>query len=85
MIPAEFADRIDDVIHLPERHSVHLLVELMEVRTDLFVIVGIVFVVAFVEHGQDGVAVPKVWWMLCNVPFQSFQEFFHVHHLLKCW
>ena len=35
--------------------------------------------------GVVGLAVSVVWWMLCNVPFQNFQEFFHVHHLLKCW
>ena len=85
MIPAQLTDRIDNFVHLPERHSVHLLVELMEVRTDLLVIVGIVFVVAFVEHGEDRLTVPEVWWMLRNMPFQNFQEFFHGHHLLKCW
>ena len=44
-----------------------------------------IFIVAFVEHSQDRLAVTEVWWMLCDMSFQSFQEFFHVHHLLKCW
>ena len=43
MIPAEFADRVDDVVHLSQRHSVHPQVELIEVRTDLLVVIGIVF------------------------------------------
>ena len=43
MIPAELTDRIDDVIHLPQGHSVHLLVELIEVRLYLLVVIGIVF------------------------------------------
>ena len=44
VIPAEFADWVDDSIHLPERHSIHLLVQFVEVRTDLFVIIRTVFV-----------------------------------------
>ena len=50
MIPAELANRVNDLIHLPQGHSIHLLVKLVEVRTDLFIVVWIVFVVAFVEH-----------------------------------
>ena len=48
MIPAQPAHRIDDVVHLPERHSVHLLVELIEVRTDMFIVVEVVSVNEFV-------------------------------------
>ena len=48
MIPAEFANRVDDLIQLTERHSVHLLVELIEILADLFIVVGVVFVEAFV-------------------------------------
>ena len=51
MVTAKFTHRVYDFIHIPERHLVHLLVELIEVSSDLFVIVGIVFVIAFVEHG----------------------------------
>lgn len=29
MIPAELADRVDDLIHLPERHPVHPLVSVL--------------------------------------------------------
>ena len=66
MIPAELADRVYDFVHLPERHSIHLLVELVEIRTNLLVVIGIVFVVTFVEHSQNGLSIAKVWWMLCN-------------------
>lgn len=85
MIPAELADRVYDFVHLPERHSIHLLVELVEIRTNLLVVIGIVFVVTFVEHSQNGLSIAKVWWMLCNMPFQSFQKFFHCYHLQKFW
>ena len=50
MIPAEFTNWVDDLIHLPQGHSVHLLVKLIEGRADLFIVVWIVFVVAFLEH-----------------------------------
>ena len=30
MITAEDTDWVDDLIHLPERHTVHLLVEIVE-------------------------------------------------------
>ena len=53
MIPTELTDWVDNPIHLPERHSIHLLVELVEVRTDLFVVIGAVFVVTFVQHSQN--------------------------------
>ena len=31
MIPTELTDRIYDVVHFPQQHAVHLLVELGEV------------------------------------------------------
>ena len=43
MIPAEFTDWVNNLIYLPQGHSVHLLVKLIEVRADLLIIVGIVF------------------------------------------
>jgi hypothetical protein len=85
VIPAEFTDWIYDVVHLPERQPIHLFIEFGEVRADLLVIIGIVFVVAFIEHRQNGVAIPKVRWMLCNMPFHSFQDLFHGYHLQKFW
>jgi len=48
MIPAEFTDRVDDLVHLPERHSVHLLVELVEICADQLVVIGLIFVEAFI-------------------------------------
>ena len=43
MIPAELTDRINDVVHLPQGHPIHLLVELIEIRFDLFIVIGIMF------------------------------------------
>ena len=63
MIPAQLADGIDDLIHLSQRHPIHLLVQLIEICFDLFIVIGIMFVVALVEHGQDGLAISEVRWM----------------------
>jgi len=41
MIPAEIAHQVNDLTHLPEQHSVHLLVELIEVLTDLLIVIDI--------------------------------------------
>ena len=57
VVTAEGADRVDDPIHLLQGHAVHSLAQHLEVRADLFVVVGVVRVVAFVEHGQNGVCV----------------------------
>jgi len=71
MIPAELADRVDDPIHLLQGHAVHLPVEFVEVFLDLFIVVGVVLVVALVEHGQNRLTVAVAGWMLHNVGFQS--------------
>ena len=47
----------------PARASVHLLIELIEGCLYLLIIVGIMFVVAFIEHSQNGLAISKVRWM----------------------
>lgn len=44
MIPAEFTDRGDDLVYLPERHSAGLLLKVIEILADLFIVVGVVFV-----------------------------------------
>ena len=77
MIMAEFTDWIDNLIHLPQGHSVHLLVELVEVRLYLLIVIGIIFVIAFVEHGQDGLSIAKVRGMHLNIGFQCFKIRFH--------
>ena len=85
MIPAEFTDRVNDLIHLPERHPIHLPVELVEVRTDLFVVIGIVFVVALVEHGEDRLAIAAVGWIGFYVGFQKFKIRFQGNTSQKFW
>ena len=54
VVTAEGADWIHDLIHLPERHAVHQLVQLVEILLDLVIIHQVDFVVGFVEHIQNG-------------------------------
>lgn len=54
MVTAEGADWIHDLIHLPEWHAIHQLVQFMEVLLDLVIVHQIDFVVGFVEHIQNG-------------------------------
>ena len=50
MIPAQLTDWIDDPIYLPKLHTIHLLVELVEICADLLVVVWAVFVMTFIQH-----------------------------------
>ena len=77
MIPAQLTDRVDNLIHLLQGHAVHLPVEFVEVFLDLFVVIGIVLVVALIEHGQNRLTIAVVGWVLLDVCFQGFKELFH--------
>ena len=63
MVTAELADRVDDPVHLPKRHAVHQFIEFVKVSPDGIVIQTIQFAVGFIQECQDGVTVPKVWWV----------------------
>ena len=54
VVTAEGADRIYDLIHLPQRHAVHQLVQLVEILLDLVIVHQIDFIIGFVEHIQNG-------------------------------
>ena len=69
----------------PARASVHLLIELIEVCLYLLIIVGIMFVVALVEHGQDRLPISKIWWVGFNVRFYCFQISFQGNTSQKFW
>jgi transposase len=61
------------------------MAELVEACTDLLVVIGIVFVVAFVEHGEDRLTVPEVRWMGFDVGFQKFKIRFQGNTSQKFW
>ena len=77
MISTEFTDWVDNLIHLPQGHTVHLLIKFIEVRFNLLVVIGIVLVVAFIEHGECRLTVAIVGWMLLDMGFQYFEECVH--------
>lgn len=64
MITAQLADWIDDLIHLSQRHPIHLPVQFFEIRLYLLVIIGIVLVEAFIEQPQDRIRIPIIGWII---------------------
>ena len=67
VVTAEGADWIHDLIHLPEWHAIHQLVQLMEVLLDLVIVHQIDFVVGFVEHIQNGLGRLILELLFCQV------------------
>ena len=61
MVTAEGADWIHDLIHLPQRHTVHQLVQLVEILLDLVIVHQIDFVVGFVENKVENKSKPPVF------------------------
>ena len=70
MVTAQLADRIDDLVHLPERHPIHQLIQFVEVRFYRPVIHRIDFAVSFIQKRQDGITVPEIWWIRFDIGFQ---------------
>ena len=50
VIPAELTARINDLIHIPDCHSVHLLIEFVKIRFDFIVVIGAILIMALVKH-----------------------------------
>ena len=57
MVTAEFAHRVDNLIHLPQGHTVHLPIELVETVTNLLGIALVGFCVGAVELIQHRPAI----------------------------
>lgn len=64
MITAELTDRIDDLIHLPEWHAIHLTVQFFEVRLYLLVVVRIILIETFIQKFQDRIRIPIIGWII---------------------
>ena len=58
MISTQNTYRVDDLIHLPQVHAVHLPVEFVEVLFDSTIVHPVGFSVGFVEQCQHRIAVP---------------------------
>lgn len=70
MIPAQLINRIDDLIHLPQGHPIHLLVEFVEACPNLLIVIWVVLIVTLVEHGEAMAILDEVPYqpILCAVP-----------------
>ena len=69
MIPTQCAYRIGDSIHLPERHTVHRLIQLMKISLDAVIVHAVGIAVWLIEHGQDRISISKAGQVLCQLSF----------------
>ena len=85
MFPAEGADRINDPIHLPEGHTVHLLVQIGKGCLDRSIVQPVTFAVSVIQHIKDrvAVAVTVVWRMIRHILSQLGYQFFITSPSLK--
>lgn len=78
MISAEGADGIEDVIYLPQIHTVHLAVQFVEVRLDPVIVHAVLFAVGLVQQGKYRIAVAEVRLVISNVLLQYIIKFVHI-------
>lgn len=78
MLPSEGTDSIHHPLHLPERHTMHPLVQILKGSFHGIGIGVIAFMVIDVEHLQDGVGITAVvGWILCHMAFQDLDILIH--------
>ena len=73
MIPAEGADGVDHLVHLPQWLSVHGLKQLVKVLADGFVVHAVELGITLVDHLQNGFSVAKIRLLGENIVPQSFK------------
>lgn len=85
MLPAESADGIHDPIHLPERHTMHPMVQSLKGCLHGIGVGIITFMVTGEKHLQDrvGIAVTVVGWVLCHMASQGIDIPIHSQHHLS--
>ena len=81
MVSAQCAYWIDDFIHLPQFHSVHQSIQLVEVILNCTVIHLVGISIGFVEQSQYRFTVTEVRWILLDIFSQLFKIGFHVNHI----
>jgi len=81
MVPAQCTHRVDDPVHVPQFHAVHLSVEFVEVLLDGSIVHPVGFRVSFVEQCQYRIAVSEVWRIFCDIASQFFKVLFQINHL----
>ena len=81
MVTAQPANRVDDLIHLPQLHSVHLPIQFVEVFPDRSIIHLVGISVGFVEQCQYRFTVSEVWRIFCDMGSQSLEIVIQANHL----
>ena len=72
MIPAERTDGVDNFIHIPERHTVHKAVSLIEIFFDCTIVQFVALGVGLVEKSENRFTIVKVGIIGTHVFFQVF-------------
>ena len=84
MFPAEGADGIHDPIHLPEGHTMHPLVQILEGSLDGISVGVIALMVIGKEHLQNGTGITTVvGWVIRHILPQYRNIFIHQRHRLS--
>ena len=78
MVPAEGADGIQNVVHLPQVHAVHVAVKLIEARLDPVIVQAVAFAVGFVQQGKHSVAAAEVRLVGSDVLLQYIIKLVHI-------
>ena len=79
MIPAKRTDRINDPIHLPQIHAVHLSVQFFKVRFGLGIIQSVILAICLIQQRQHRVPIPKIGHIPRNMLFQHLNDILHIY------
>ena len=74
VVAAEGADGVDDGIHLLQTHTVHGLIECLEVSPDLLGVHSVEFVVDLVQQTQWAVTIAEIGLLCTDVLAQEGEE-----------
>lgn len=79
MIPAEGTHGIHDLIHLPERLSVHDFVQHIEIRPGLIVVHPVGVAVTLIQYRQHGRSIVIVMFLGYSKMHQHLSAWFDLH------
>ena len=85
VVPAELTDRINNLVHITQVHTVHQLVQFMEIIFDLGIVQAVAFAVSFVQHGKYRISGIETWQNIRDDSFLHITELVYVElRLYSC-
>ena len=79
MVSAEGVNRIEDLIHLPQIHTVHLEVQFVEVCLEPVIVKAVAFAVGFVQLGKYRVTIAETGLLVSSVLLQYIIKFVDIN------